>query len=79
MRSWRIDMPRPLTVDLTGQRYGRLTVVERAPNQGQKVCWRCQCDCGNESTVQTFNLIFGQTNSCGCYRRERASEVHMKK
>ncbi len=71
-------MSRPLTVDLTGQRYGRLTVIERAPNRGQKVCWRCRCDCGAESDVQTFHLVFGYTNSCGCYRRERASELHSK-
>lgn len=72
-------MPRPLTVNLTGQRYGRLIVIERAPNRGQKVCWRCICDCGKETTVQTFNLVFGCTCSCGCYRRERASQVHSKK
>lgn len=65
-------------MNLTGQRYGRLTVVSRAPNQGEKVCWRCACDCGNETNVQTYNLVFGLTKSCGCYRKERSSEVHGK-
>ncbi|DBA35591.1 TPA_asm: HNH endonuclease [Classicovirus victor] len=66
-------------IDLVGQRYGRLLVLGKAPHQGRKVCWNCICDCGNETTVQTFNLIFGYTRSCGCYRRERAKEMHSKK
>lgn len=69
-------MGRHLEMDLTGQRYGRLYVTGRAPNQGLKVCWHCICDCGNEAVVQSHNLIFGYTSSCGCLRRERASEVH---
>lgn len=71
-------MSRPLTVNLTGQRYGRLTVIERAPNQGRKVAWNCVCDCGNKTVVQTFDLIFGSTSSCGCYRRERAIQTHSR-
>lgn len=72
-------MPRHLEMDLTGQRYGRLTVLARAPDQGRKVAWHCVCDCGRETTVQSFNLIFGYTVSCGCYRKMRASQVHSKK
>lgn len=72
-------MSRKIICDLTGQRYGLLTVVDRAPNQGMKVAWNCICDCGNKKVVQTFNLIFGYTKSCGCYRKERASQVHRKK
>lgn len=72
-------MPRPLTVNLTGQRYGRLTVIDRAPNQGRKVAWNCECACGNKTVVQTHNLILGYTSSCGCYRRMRSSQVHSKK
>lgn len=72
-------MGRHIQADLTGQRYGRLTVIGRAPNQGRKVAWNCVCDCGNKVVVQSFNLIFGYTGSCGCYRRERAAQVHTKK
>lgn len=72
-------MSRRIACDLTGQRYGRLVVKGRAPNQGRKVCWNCICDCGNETVVQTFNLIFGYTMSCGCYRKERSAQVHSKK
>ncbi len=69
---------RRAVIDLTGQRFGRLLVTGRAPNQGRKTCWHCVCDCGNESNVQAFNLLNGLTRSCGCYRRERASQVHKK-
>lgn len=69
---------RKAAIDLTGQRFGRLTVAERAPNQGSKICWRCVCDCGREVRVQTFNLICGNQRSCGCYRRERAREVALQ-
>nr|DAG28002.1 MAG TPA: Lysophosphatidic acid receptor 1, G protein-coupled receptor, DE [Caudoviricetes sp.] len=72
-------MSRHLQMDLTGQRYGHLRVIDRASNQGSKVCWNCICDCGTRVTVQSFNLILGYTISCGCYRRERASQVHSKK
>lgn len=72
-------MSRQIVMNLVGQRYGRLIVVSRAPNQGRKVCWRCKCDCGNMRDVQTYNLVFGLTKSCGCYRRERSSEVHGKR
>jgi hypothetical protein len=44
-------MSRTIMMNLTGQRYGRLTVLSRAPNQGRKVCWTCVCDCGNETDV----------------------------
>lgn len=68
-------MPRPLTVDLDGQRFGRLAVIARAPNRHGKVYWLCMCDCGRMTEVQTFDLLGGKARSCGCYQRERASEV----
>lgn len=58
-------------IDLTGQRFGRLLVIERAPNRGSFVAWRCRCDCGNEVTVQRAHLRTGHTQSCGCYKQER--------
>ena len=70
-------MPQPL-IDMTGERYGRLTVVrlsERKTNQG-KPLWVCRCDCGNEVEVPRKRLIEGSTKSCGCYRREFSREQH---
>ena len=37
----------PKLVDLTGQRFGKLTVLKKAPSRNGKVYWLCQCDCGN--------------------------------
>ncbi|MBQ8373493.1 MAG: hypothetical protein IJX35_04175 [Candidatus Methanomethylophilaceae archaeon] len=71
-------MSRPLKNDLTGMRFGRLVVTDRAPSRNGHVMWNCVCDCGTRCMVESSNLIFTQ-QSCGCYRRERASEVHRKK
>lgn len=52
--------------DLTGERFGQLTVIERIPRKGQKTLYKCLCDCGNESLVDGVNLKRGLTKSCGC-------------
>lgn len=58
-------------LDLTGKRFGRLTVVSRAENsKSGKTRWRCKCDCGNECVVHGDSLKSGNTKSCGCVRRE---------
>ena len=59
--------------DLTGQRFGRLTVIERAvdyvPAKGYGVAqWRCVCDCGKESIIRGAHLKSGKTKSCGCLK-----------
>lgn len=53
-------------VDLTGQRYGRLTVLAPAENIGSRTAWLCRCDCGRETVVKTHHLRSGHTKSCGC-------------
>lgn len=53
-------------LDLTGQRFGRLTVLAPAENIGAMTAWRCRCDCGGETVVMTAHLRSGQTTSCGC-------------
>lgn len=62
-------------IDLTGQRFGRLTVIERVENDlcGQ-VKWHCKCDCGEETDVQSNSLRNGRVRSCGCLLREKAAE-----
>lgn len=58
-------------VDLTGQRFGRLTVIERAnTNEKGNAKWLCICDCGKETVVLSKLLRKGTTKSCGCYRSE---------
>jgi hypothetical protein len=60
-------------VDLTGHRYGKLTVVARAANQDApstiKVAWWCRCDCGAEAVVRANSLRSGNAKSCGCLKQ----------
>lgn len=62
--------------DLTNQKFGRLTVIGRAPNRGKNTMWYCKCECGNISIVNGGHLKNGHTQSCGCYRREVSSAIH---
>ena len=53
-------------LNLTGQRYGHLTVLGPAENVGTRTAWRCLCDCGQETVVKTNHLRCGHTKTCGC-------------
>ena len=58
-------------LDLTGNRYGRLTVIRKVEqSKNNRSHWLCQCDCGREIIVAGGHLRSGHTKSCGCYRRE---------
>ena len=61
-------------IDETGNRYGRLLVIERAKNKGKDTCWKCKCDCGNETIVRGTNLRDGSTLSCGCYHIDKCKK-----
>lgn len=65
----------PRRIDLTGKRYGRLTVVEYAgkTNNG-KTLWKCNCDCGEIAIIRSDRLKSGETKSCGCERKEKSAE-----
>lgn len=52
-------------IDLTGQRYGRLTVVERGETRNRRTYWTCQCDCGQVLNVGATHLVGGRRTSCG--------------
>lgn len=43
----------PTLKDLTGQTFGLLTVVNRAPNKNNRTMWHCRCECGNECDIRT--------------------------
>jgi hypothetical protein len=60
-------------IDLAGQRFGRLLVIEESGRRRWYVTWLCQCDCGDKKVVNGSNLRVGQTRSCGCYRSEAAA------
>ncbi len=63
----RFVMPRK--IDLTGVRFGILTVLREDGRRGSFVAWQCQCDCGNVVTVGGNNLRQHHTTSCGCRKR----------
>lgn len=66
----------PAKIDVTGQRFGRLAVLcdgPRAPNGRRTV--ECQCDCGTKVVVDPRGLRNGHTRSCGCYHKDRLSQV----
>ena len=67
-------------IDLTGQRFGRITVLERTQNHicasgQQKTAWRCVCDCGKEIVATSGNLKNGHYTSCGCVSKERMAII----
>lgn len=62
-------------INLVGERYGRLTVVEFDRLQNHKTYWKCVCDCGLTVIATGNNLRSGNTKSCGCLHREKATEV----
>mgnify|MGYP007075839433 CR=1 FL=1 len=64
-------------IDLTGQRFGRLTVIGRSGEHNRQVLWLCKCDCGQTAKVTGGNLRSGHTKSCGCLNQE-ASSIRMK-
>ncbi len=58
-------------IDLMGQQFGRLIVIERKENdKGGRVRWLCQCKCGKDVIVQSGPLNSGATKSCGCLKQE---------
>lgn len=60
-------------IDITGHKFGRWTVIERAGGGGKnkKATWLCRCECGTEKVVRGDVLRRGVSRSCGCYRDER--------
>lgn len=55
---------------MTGQKFGRLTVVERAGSIRGLAAWLCRCECGGEVVVPGASLRSGNTSSCGCINRD---------
>lgn len=55
--------------DLTGQRFGMLTVIKRVKNINKQVAYECKCDCGKTIVTLGKYLKFNHKSSCGCQRR----------
>ena len=66
-------------IDLTGQKFGRLTVTSRAdeyvsPKGQRHIRWICNCDCGKQVVVKGNHLKSGNTKSCGCLESETTAQ-----
>ncbi len=58
-------------IDLTGQRFGRLLVIERAANdRHREAMWLCRCDCEKLRVVRGRDMRSGRSLSCGCWKRQ---------
>ena len=57
--------------DLSGRKYGRLTVLNRSEQKSKRIYFDCICDCGNKITVRASDLKNGTAKSCGCIKKEK--------
>lgn len=66
-------------IDLTGKRFGRLTVIEQSSSTERGLArWLCKCDCGNYCVSAGVDLRRGHVKSCGCLQKEQAKAVKTK-
>lgn len=62
--------------DLSGMKFGHLTVLHSTSKRYSNQCvgWLCKCDCGNDIIVRSSNLLRGKTRSCGCNKTSKLEE-----
>lgn len=65
----------PVAKQLVGQRFGRLTVVARAPTRIGRALWICVCECGKKHEAVSHALTSGHTKSCGCWNEDRKKQA----
>lgn len=69
-------MGKPI-IDMTNKRFGRLTVISyTGKNINGNAIWLCKCDCGNVKEISRSCLIYGNTKSCGCLKKEVMRNLH---
>lgn len=69
----------PGKIDLTNQKFGRLTVLYEVPKRkNNNIYWHCKCECGNEKDIRGGDLRNGSTQSCGCLQKEKAANSNSK-
>lgn len=62
--------------DITGQRFGRLTVIAYAGFKKPRTSWFVRCDCGEQRQVESYSLKRGESKSCGCLSREMTGQIN---
>lgn len=65
-------------IDLTGKRFGKLTVVSFDHRKGTRAYWKCVCDCGGNRIVGIDHLKNGDIVDCGCVNRKKSPPIHSK-
>lgn len=67
--------------DMTGLKFGRLTVIKRSERRDttRAVYWDCQCECGGTKSVRGTTLRAGRAQSCGCLLEENYKKGTTKK
>ena len=65
----------PAAKPLTGQTFGRLTVLERYGSRQGRVNWLCRCECGKLHEAVSHALTSGHTKSCGCWKTNATHQL----
>jgi len=52
--------------NLSGEKFGKLTILEYSHKTKSAIYWKCKCECGNEKIIRGTNMTHNLTNSCGC-------------
>ncbi len=63
-------------INLVGQKFNKLTVIERDYSQNKRPYWLCKCDCGNIVSVRGDLLRSGNTKACGCLYKKHGQATH---
>lgn len=76
VRNRRPTTPSKKPIDMTGQRFGRLVVLEHIGRQGRNrsAIWLCKCDCGKTHKASRMNLVDRSVLSCGCLKALKAAQ-----
>lgn len=62
-------------LDITNQKFGKLTAISFDYTKNNQSYWKCLCECGNGKTIRLGDLRGNYTKSCGCLHKERASKA----
>lgn len=65
-------------INLTGQKFGRLTALRQNGHANRTRLWLCVCECGETVNVRSTTLLFGSQKSCGCLQREVTARRNTK-
>lgn len=61
--------------DLTGMKFGNLTILSVAYRKKKHIYWNCKCNCGNLYIARGSHIVGGRIISCGCFHRKRVGEI----